>query len=145
MLDFKDKHKIELKAYKDLLDQQLKTLNKNNEAFERNLKERCDKGKEALKGNVAEEIKTFYDQIESVKIENGKYNYGLINQCKELKGICDEFPKVKIHLDKKLEEFVKLNELTNKHADEVFSEFELFKTKFSELSDFIKVNRYIIC
>jgi predicted nuclease with TOPRIM domain len=94
-----------------------------------------------MKNSINDEIKTFYDKIEQVKIENGKYNYNLINQCKELKTECEEFPKIKQDLQNKLDEFNKINEHTNHHMEFVKSEFELFKTKYNELSEFIKVNK----
>ena len=92
-----------------------------------------------MKNAINDEIKTFYDKLEQVKIENGKYNYQLINQSKELKEKCDEFPKINESLEKKLEEFRNINDYTIKNMEGLEQDFEVYKVKFSELSEFIKV------
>jgi len=122
-----------------MIDQKLKIFNVNVENFERTVRDRCDKGKDALKISVAEEIKSWAEKLENIKIENGKYNYNLINQCKELKSECDEFPRIRASLDKKLEEFKNVHDHTNSNFEEIAKEFELFQVKFNELSEFIKV------
>ena len=139
LIEFKEKHKIELKSYKDMLDQQIMKFNINIESFERNLRERCDKGKEVLQIRIKDEIAEFYSKIDGVKIENGRYNLDLLNTCKDLKAECKEFPKYKDDFDTKEKKYQNLHENTNKAFENALNEFEAFKAKFNDLSDFIRV------
>jgi len=140
LVEFKDKHKIELKSYKDMLDQQIKNFNIHIDSFERNLKDRCDKGKELLQIKIKDEISEFFSKIDAVKIENGRYNLDLLNQCKELKNECKEFPQYRNDFENKYNKYENLHGNTSKAFENVISEFDAFKAKFVDLSDFIRVN-----
>ncbi len=88
---------------------------------------------------IKEEIKEFYAKIDAVKIENGRYNLELLNQSKELKAECKDFPKYKEDFEIKLKIFTDLNERFRIDFDRISGEFEGFKTKFVDLSEFIRV------
>ena len=141
LIEFKEKHKIELKTYKDMLDQQIKNFNIQIDSFDRNLKERCEKGKELLQSNLKDEISEFYSKIDAVKIENGRYNLELLNKCKELKAECKEFAKYKEEYEIKLNKYEMIHEKTNKAFEATNHEFNELKSKFVDLSEFIRVNK----
>ena len=74
-----------------------------------------------------------------MKIENGKYNFELINQSKELKAQCLEFPKYKKDFEEKIVRYESAYEHTIKTFDEIRKDFDDYKSKFTDLSEFIKV------
>jgi len=76
-----------------------------------------------------------------IKIENGKYHVEAMNQGKALRQDCDNLKIYKIELDHKVSEFGKMHDHTNLNFSKMQEEFETFKLKFTELGEFIKVNK----
>ena len=143
LMERNEKSKIELKGYKDSIDQNIQLFNINTESFEKRVRERTEKAIESVKKLLEDEMAGFNKKIDDVKVENGKYNLNMINQTKDLKKECDdlllEFPVIKQRIKEKLEEYVTANEVTIGKFKDLKKEFDHFQYKFSELSEFIRV------
>jgi len=134
-----EKQKIEFNSSKKESEQQIKVLNLLFENYEKNIREEMSKKHNSLLEKLNFELGDIRNAFHGIKIENGKYHLEAMNMGKALRQDCDNLKIFKVELDIKVGELGKLHEKTNKNFVKLQEEFDLFKLKFNELSEFIKV------
>ena len=134
-----EKQKIENVNTKKDYEQQIKIVNLLLDNNEKNMRVDLEKKNNQLLEKMNFELADVRNRLTEIKLENGKYHVETMNMTKTLRQDCENLKYYKIELDVKTGELVKMNEKTNKNFVKLHEEFDLFKLKFNELSEFIKV------
>jgi len=144
---FKEKHVIELKSYKERLDQMIKGLDFQLGSCEENLRVFCSKTLSDFENNIKNLINNLNLRISEVKMENNKYSHDLLKRAGLLKEEHEKILKIKNELIKTVAENSYNNKEINKKTNDNFNmiklEFEEMQGKFIDLSEFIKVSNYM--
>ncbi len=122
----------------------IKTLDFQINTCENNLREYCNKTMNAFEKNVTNNLNDMNMRISEVKMENNKYSYELKksseNLIKEVEGIMKMKEEVVKKNDADFNKIKEVNKATNDNFDDLRTDFNQMQAKFSDLSEFIKVN-----
>ena len=143
---YKEKNILDLKSYKDKLENIIKSFNilvdNNNKAqikYINNLNQKnyCDcQGMIDLLG----------ERIRELRVENAKYSIDIINKSDELSKKWDKIEEIKKEIlnefDIKKNEFKKKNDIILNNYNEMKIEYKIIKEKFFELAEFIRDIRF---
>ena len=140
---FKDKNIIDLYTYKEKLENIIKTfqtiVENNNDSQIKYITKLNDKTNKNL-------LETMEEKIKNVRIDNSIFSKDLIEKASELNILYDKINSIKENIlkefDKYSKEYKEKIDETNKLFDEYKVEYEIIRTKFLELADFIKNGKF---
>ena len=143
---FKEKNILDLKKYKERLENIIKTFNlqvdNNTKANMKYTNEICEKTEK----NFKEKVEELNEKILEMRMENSKYCIELKAKSMDLSKEWDKMIHIKEdiykYFDEKVEEMLKGNETTANSFQEVKGEFSRIRRKFGELAEFIKDVRF---
>ena len=143
---FKDNHTVDLKSYKEKLENIIKQFSSQIEAVKSSFIDYCKKLFEESDAKNKEALKLIDEKIEQIKLENSKYSIELKQKCDEIGLDWLKILRLKEEVferfDTEKENFIKYSRDLNNTFEEHKKEFKLIKKKFTELSEFIKDIRF---
>ena len=143
---FKDKNILDLKSYKEKLENIIKSINilidNNNNSQIKYINDLNQK-------NITDcqnMIDIYGERIREIKVENAQYSIDIINQSKDLSKKWDKVEEIKKEIfdefDKRSIEYKKINDNILNKFNEFKNEYRIIRSKFFELADFIKDIRF---
>ena len=142
----KKKQGIDLKSYKDKLENLIGQFNTRINGVEEKFKEYCNICFSNFDKNSNDRFNSLEEKIGTLRMENVKHSSELIERSNELKMDWDKIQNIETviykRLDSELEKYAKYNNDLLRTFDSQKSEFTLLKKRFTELSDFIKDVRF---
>jgi hypothetical protein len=146
LMTFKEKHTIDLKAYKERVDGQVREMSMQLENVEKHLKLYTAKQMEQTEESYRKEISQIGDKLSDLRMENHKYAFNLQKISNELTVEYDKILNIKSEVYKKLddsvENFRSLHKGTLDDFHDTRNDFDGIKKKFTELAEFIKDVRF---
>lgn len=146
LMTFKEKHTIDLKAYKERVDGQVREMSMQLENVEKHLKLYTAKLMEQTEESYRKEISQIGDKLSDLRMENHKYAFNLQKISNELSVEYDKILNIKSEVYKKLddsvENFRSLHKGTLDDFHDTRNDFDGIKKKFTELAEFIKDVRF---
>jgi hypothetical protein len=146
LTSFKEKHSTELKNYRDKLDTMLKQMTMQLESNEKVLKSYTNLMVQETEGNLRREYGELTNRLGEIKLENSKYAVELNRSAKELNVEYEKLVNIRNDLGKHFDDNV--NNMRESHKTTVDSfdtlrgQFDRIKTRFNEVSEFIKDVRF---
>ena len=142
----KKKQGIDLKSYKEKLENLIGVFNNRINNSEDKFKEYCNLCFNKFDKKNNDRFNELEDRISSLRMENVKHSSELINRSNELKMDWDKIMNIKSEIDDKLNSELEKYKIFNndliKKLENQKSEFNLIKQRFTELSEFIKDVRF---
>ena len=142
----KKKQGMDLKSYKDKLENIIGQFNVRINGIEEQFKKYCNNCFINYDKNSNERYNAIEDKMNTLRMENVKYSSELIERSNELKMEWDKIQEIRKEIydkfDSELSKYSKLNIDLIKSFESQKSEFTLIKSRFTELSDFIKDVRF---
>ena len=143
---FKEKNIIDLKSYKDKLENIIKSF---NILVDNNNKSQIKYINTLNKKNISDcqgMVDILGERIRELKVENAKYSMDLISKSEELSKKWDKIEEIKKDLlfefEFKSNEYKKMSENILNRFNEFKNEYKNIREKFFELADFIKDIRF---
>ena len=142
----KKKHGLDMKAFKEKLENLISVFNNRVNSMDEKFKEYCNLCFTNYDNKSNDRYKAIEDKIDSLRMENVKHSSELIQKTNELKLDWDKMQSIKEEIyDKFNLELSKFNKHNNdliKIFENQKQEFSLIKSRFTELSGFIKDVRF---
>ena len=147
LIIYKEKNIIDIKKYKEKTDNiigqiQLRTQNNESKYFEF-----CYEKINEAKKEIMDKFSLLDESINNIKIENGKYSFDLIKKSEDLQNQINTFKNIEQDINTKLKEQSEKYQNYNNDLVKLFEsqsdEFKLIKSRFTELSEFIKDVRFM--
>ena len=142
----KTKQNTDISNYKEKLETIIGTFNKQINNIEPHFIEHCNNGFKNYEKICNDKYKLLEDSIHNMRIENGKYSFDLIQKTNELKIDWEKIQKIQDNIYKRLNEELIKHIHTNNNLCKIFNsqrdEFKILKSRFTELSEFIKDVRF---
>ena len=147
LIIYKEKNIIDIKKYKEKMDNiigqiQLRTQNNESKYFEF-----CYEKINEAKKEIMDKFNLLDESINNIKIENGKYSFDLIKKSEDLQNQINTFKNIEQDINTKLKEQSEKYQNYNNDLVKLFEsqsdEFKLIKSRFTELSEFIKDVRFM--
>ena len=147
LIIYKEKNIIDIKKYKEKTDNiigqiQLRTQNNESKYFEF-----CYEKINEAKKEIMDKFSLLDESINNIKIENGKYSFDLIKKSEDLQNQINIFKNIEQDINTKLKEQSEKYQNYNNDLVKLFEsqsdEFKLIKSRFTELSEFIKDVRFM--
>ena len=147
LIIYKEKNIIDIKKYKEKMDNiigqiQLRTQNNESKYFEF-----CYEKINEAKKEIMDKFSLLDESINNIKIENGKYSFDLIKKSEDLQNQINIFKNIEQDINTKLKEQSEKYQNYNNDLVKLFEsqsdEFKLIKSRFTELSEFIKDVRFM--
>ena len=147
LIIYKEKNIIDIKKYKEKMDNiigqiQLRTQNNESKYFEF-----CYEKINEAKKEIMDKFSLLDESINNIKIENGKYSFDLIKKSEDLQNQINTFKNIEQDINTKLKEQSEKYQNYNNDLVKLFEsqsdEFKLIKSRFTELSEFIKDVRFM--
>ena len=140
--NYKEKNTIDLKSYKDKLEQMIKTfktiLDNNNDSQMKYISKLNEKSNNDCKNMVD----ALGERVIELRLENSKYSVELINKTNETNEQMNKIKELKYELlndfYKKMDDCKLMNNNIIKSFNEFKNEYALIRKKFLELANFIK-------
>lgn len=143
LLNFKDKHILDLKLYKEKLDGMLKTMGMQLENSDKNAKSYTNKIIQEYENILKSDISDVAAKICDLRMENNKHALDLQKATNELVVDYGKIMNIKEDINRNLDEAVSnmkdSHKITVSDFDGVRSEFDRIRSRFTEISEFIKV------
>ena len=142
----KEKQNTDMRSYKEKLETIIASFNKQIRNIESQFGEYCHNSFKSYEKSSNDKYQLLEEKINNMRIENGKYSYDLIQKTNELKIKWDKIQKIQDEIYDKLNEELFKHVSTSNNLCKIFNyqreEFKLLKSRFTELSDFIKDVRF---
>ena len=143
---FREKNIIDLKSYKEKLENIIKTfhilVDNNNQAQIKYINSQNEKNITDCKNMM----KILEERIKDVKVDNAKYSMDIMKKTEEMHKKWDKIEKIKEEIfgefNIKNDEIKKMNNDTIDKFNEFKKEYKIIRDKFFELADFIKDIRF---
>ena len=143
---FREKNIIDLKSYKEKLENIIKTfhilVDNNNQAQIKYINSQNEKNITDCKNMM----KILEERIKDVKVDNAKYSMDIMKKTEEMHKKWDRIDKIKEEIfgefNIKNDEIKKMNNDTIDKFNEFKKEYKIIRDKFFELADFIKDIRF---
>ena len=143
---FKEKQILDLKNYKDKLENLIKQFKLQNENSNNTFINHCKKILKECKESFEERVKITEEKLDNLRVENNRYSNDLLDATKKIKLDWDNLDSYKKEINDKFDN----NEKNVKQFhDNIIKQFEnakndnlLVKQKFTNLSEFIKDVRF---
>ena len=144
--NFKEKNNIDLKSYKEKLEQIIKTfktlVDNNNKAQISYINKLNEKNFNECKNMVD----ILGERVTELRLENSKYSVELINKTNEVKEQINKVKEMKGEILRdfynKIEEHKNITNNINKSFNEFKNEYAIIRKKFLEMAEFIKDIRF---
>ena len=144
--NFKDKHSLELKTYKDKLDSIINQFHLQVSHADRNNRDYTNLKIEAVEKSLNKEKTELDKKIMDSKIENSKHARELLLNTEKLKNEQYGLVEFKENVNKEIKEGIdkmkRINNDTIIGFESVKDEFDTFKRKFNNIAEFIKDIRF---
>ena len=150
-INAKDQQNTSLKKYKEKLESLISANKTQNSLLDVQISRKCELQIKDLEKRFNERIDLIEERINKMRIENGKYSYDLLEQCKDLNNKCNNInDELKSSLDEYNGEFKKykdsFKEMNNK-LNNFEDQYKLFENKLKEINEkfehFIKLETKI--
>ena len=142
----KKKQDIDLKGYKEKLDNLIGVFNNRINNIDEKFKEYCNICFTNYDNKSNDRYNAIEEKMNSLRMENIKHSSELIEKTNELKLDWDKIQSIKAEIYEKFNYEISKFESHNNNLIKVFDsqkqEFSLIKSRFTELSDFIKDVRF---
>ena len=142
----KTKQNTDMRSYKEKLEIIISSFNKQIKNVETQFIEYCNNSLKEYEKNSNERFNLLEEKINNMRIENGKYTFDLIENSNKLKIQWDKIQKIENDIYSRLNEELVKHVYTSNNLCQVFNsqrdEFKLLKSRFTELSEFIKDVRF---
>ena len=146
LLNEKDKQTSDLKSYKEKLEIIIASFNKQIQNIENKFGEYCNNSLKIYEKGSNDRYNLLEDKINNMRVENGKYSFDLIQKTDELKIKWEKLQSIQDEIYNKFNEELIKHVYTNNNLCKIFNaqrdEFKIIKSRFTELSDFIKDVRF---
>ena len=147
-ITFRDKQILDLKTYKQKLENLTKSLQSQIDSITLATTQFTNRAITESEERIKNLMKIYDDRLEDMRVENGKYAIQLKNQSSSLSSEWNKVMNIKNEIYAKFEnevqEMKKSNSEAAKHFDRYKKEFKLIKNRFTQLSEFIKDVRFRI-
>ena len=144
---YKEKNVIDLKKYKEKTDNAIEKLKSKNEKSEKIYFDFFNDKINEAKKEMMSKFNLLDESLNNLKIENGKYSFDLLKTTEDLQKKLDIMNTIEKNIDNKLKEQAEKYQNYNDNLSKIFesqkSEFILIKSRFTELSEFIKDVRFM--
>ena len=144
---YKDKNTIEFKKYREKTDNSIESFKSKNEKSEKIYFEFCNDKIIEAKKELMDKFKLLEESLNNIKIENGQYSFDLLKKSEDLQNKINAINNIENMVNTKLKEqegkYQKYNDDITKLFESQKSEFTLIKSRFTELSEFIKDVRFM--
>ena len=146
LIKAKEKQIIDNKKYKEKMETLIAQNKTQIETTQNKISDYCHQGFEQCDIACKDRINVIEKRIETMRLENGQYALNLKNKAEELHIEWEKLNAIENDLNKRYtEEVNKLKDLVDRIGNKVEknnSEYNIIKTKFTELSEFIKDVRF---
>ena len=146
LLNEKDKQNSDLKSYKEKLEIIIASFNKQVQNIDNQFGEYCSNSLKRYEKGCNDRYNLLEDKINNMRVENGKYSFDLIQKTDELKIKWEKLQTIQDEIYNKFNEELIKHVYTNNNLCKIFNaqrdEFKIIKSRFTELSDFIKDVRF---
>jgi hypothetical protein len=146
LIKAKEKMIIDNKKYKEKMETIIAQNKTQIETVQNKITEYCHQGFEQCDITCKDRINLIEKRIEALRLENGQYALNLKNKAEELHIEWDKLNAMENNLNNRYKEEVnKLKDIVDRignKVDKSNSEYNIIKTKFTELSEFIKDVRF---
>ena len=144
---YKEKNILDMKKFKEKTETAINQFNLRSESSENKYFEFCSKKINEAKLELMDKFNILEECINNLKIENGKYSYDLIKKSEDLQNQLNILKNLEDNINNKLkeqaEQYKSYNDDILKLFDSQNEEFKLIKSRFTELSEFIKDVRFV--
>ena len=144
---YKEKNILDMKKFKEKTETAINQFNLRSESSESKYFEFCSNKINEAKLELMDKFNILEECINNLKIENGKYSYDLIKKSEDLQNQLNILKNLEDNINNKLkeqaEQYKSYNDDILKLFDSQNEEFKLIKSRFTELSEFIKDVRFV--
>ena len=144
---YKEKNTIDIKKYKEKTDNAIGQIKLRSEGNESKYFEFCYEKINEAKKEIMTKFTLLDENLNNLKIENGKYSYDLIKKSEDLQNQINALKNIENDINIKLNEQAEKYQSYNNNLAKLFEsqneEFKLIKSRFTELSEFIKDVRFM--
>ena len=144
---YKEKNILDMKKFKEKTETAINQFNLRSESSENKYFEFCSNKINEAKLELMDKFNILEECINNLKIENGKYSYDLIKKSEDLQNQLNILKNLEDNINNKLkeqaEQYKSYNDDILKLFDSQNEEFKLIKSRFTELSEFIKDVRFV--
>ena len=142
----KNKQNTDMRSYKEKLETMIGAFNKQIKNVETQFAEFCNNSFQNFDKNCNERNNLLEEKIQNMRIENGKYSFDLIQKSKELKIEWEKIQNIQDDIYNRFNKELSKHVHTSNNLCRIFNsqrdEFKLLKSRFTELSEFIKDVRF---
>ena len=142
----KSKQNTDMKAYKEKLEIIIASFNKQIKNIETQFVDYCNGRLKDYDKICNDRTNLLEEKINNMRIENGKYSFDLIQKTNELKIKWEKIQQIQDDIYTRFNEEIVKHVYTSNNLCKVFNsqrdEFKLLKSRFTELSEFIKDVRF---
>ena len=143
---YKEKNTLDLKSYKDKLENLIKSINTLVDNNNKSQIKYINKLNQKNVDDCQNMLDTLGQRIFELKVENAKYSTDIMNKSDELSKKWNRIEEIKKEIfnefDYKIREFKKINEDIFNKFNEFKNEYRIIRDKFFELAEFIKDIRF---
>ena len=147
LIIYKEKNIIDIKKYKEKTDNIIGQIQLRTQSNESKYFEFCYEKINEAKKEIMDKFSLLDESINNIKIENGKYSFDLIKKSEDLQNQINTFKNIEQDINTKLKEQSEKYQNYNNDLVKLFEsqsdEFKLIKSRFTELSEFIKDVRFM--
>ena len=144
---YKEKNILDMKKFKEKTETAINQFNLRSESSENKYFEFCSNKINEAKLELMDKFNILEECINNLKIENGKYSCNLIKKSEDLQNQLNILKNLEDNINNKLkeqaEQYKSYNDDILKLFDSQNEEFKLIKSRFTELSEFIKDVRFV--
>ena len=144
---YKEKNNIDMKKYKEKTDNAIAQIKLRSDGSEKKYFEFCYEKINEAKNEIMTKFNLLEESLNNLKIENGKYSYDLLKKSEDLQNQINTMKNIEDGINVKLNEQAEKYQNYNNNLVKLFEsqndEFKLIKSRFTELSDFIKDVRFM--
>ena len=144
---YKEKNTIDIKKYKEKTDNAIGQIKLRTEGNESKYFEFCYEKINEAKKEIMTKFSLLDESLNNLKIENGKYSFDLIKKSEDLQNQINTLKNIENDINIKLNEQAEKYQSYNNNLAKLFEsqneEFKLIKSRFTELSEFIKDVRFM--
>ena len=142
----KSKQNTDMRTYKDKLEIIIASFNKQIKNIEAQYIDYCNGRLKDYDKICNDRTNLLEEKIQNMRVENGKYSFDLIQKTNELKIKWEKIQQIQDDIYTRFNEEIVKHVYTSNNLCKIFNsqrdEFKLLKSRFTELSEFIKDVRF---
>ena len=144
---YKEKNIIDIKKFKEKTENSIGQMKIRNDSSENKYFDFCYEKINEAKKELMDKFGILEESINNLKIENGKYSYDLMKKSEEIQNQINTLKNIEDNINNKLNEQSEKYKNYNNDLVKLFEsqkeEFILIKSRFTELSEFIRDVRFM--